>query len=302
MARRVCCQAIRDGIISRMLIQALEPALLREAAARALGEDMGPADITSLAVVDPSRTARARIFCKQDGIQAGVVLAEAVYRELDPGLHLKRVNEDGSPLRNGQTVLEISGKAASILSGERCALNFLQHLSGIATLTRAFVDATAGTRCRILDTRKTLPGLRAVEKYAVRCGGGLNHRMGLYDAFMLKDNHIALMDGPGGLAEGARRARQFQPEAHLTVEADTIAQVRILAGTDIDRILLDNMDTPALREAVSLVAGRCELEASGNMTLDRIPEVAATGVDFISVGVLTHSAPALDFSLELPLP
>jgi len=285
-----------------MPIEALAPAIVREAAARALGEDLGPADITSLAVVDPARTARARIFCKEAGIQAGVVMAEAVYRELDPQLDVKRLNEDGASLCVGQTILEISGKAASILSGERCALNFLQHLSGISTMTRRFVDATAGTRCRILDTRKTLPGLRALEKYAVRCGGGLNHRMGLYDAFMLKDNHIALMDGTGGLIEGARRARMFQPEAHLTVEADTLEQVRILAGTDIDRILLDNMDIPTLREAVALVGGRCELEASGNMTLDRIAEVAATGVDFISVGCLTHSAPALDFSLELPIP
>lgn len=285
-----------------MPVETPPPAVLREAAARALGEDMGPADITSLAVVDPTRTVRARIFSKETGILAGIVVAEAVYRELDPGLHLRRLVEDGSPVKQGQTVLEISGRAASILSGERCALNFVQHLSGIATLTRSFVDATTGTRCRILDTRKTLPGLRALEKYAVRCGGGFNHRMGLYDAFMLKDNHIALMDGPGGLVEGARRARQFHPEAHLTVEADTLAQVRVLAGSDVDRILLDNMDTPTLREAVALTAGRCELEASGNMTLDRIPEVAATGVDFISVGILTHSAPALDFSLELPIP
>jgi nicotinate-nucleotide pyrophosphorylase (carboxylating) len=282
-----------------MPIHPPESAILREAASRALGEDLGPADITSLAVVDPGRQARARIFAKESGTLSGIIIAETVYRELDCSVRVQRTLEDASLLEPGQTVLELEGKAASILSGERCALNFLQHLSGIATLTQSFVQATRGTRCKILDTRKTLPGLRALEKYAVRCGGGHNHRMGLYDAFMLKDNHIALMDGPGGIAEGARRARAFQPESHLTVEADTLDQVRILASLDIDRILLDNMDTATLREAVALVAGRCELEASGNMTLKRIPEVAATGVDFISVGALTHSAPALDFSLEM---
>ncbi|MDX6766003.1 MAG: carboxylating nicotinate-nucleotide diphosphorylase [Candidatus Methylacidiphilales bacterium] len=284
-----------------MTVPPPDSAILREAAARGLGEDLGPADITSLAVVDPARTARARIFAKQPGTLSGLVVAETVFREVHSGLRLTARTTDGSPLAAGDTVLEIAGPAAAILTGERTALNFLQHLSGIATFTRRFVDATAGTSCRILDTRKTLPGLRALEKYAVRCGGGHNHRMGLYDAFMIKDNHVALMNGPGGLAEAVRRARAFQPDAHLTVEADTLEQVGLLATLDLDlnRILLDNMGTPTLREAVALTAGRCELEASGNMTLDRIPEVAATGVDFISVGALTHSATALDFSLEI---
>jgi len=276
-----------------------DPAILREAAARALGEDMGPADITTLAVVDPARRARARIFAKEPGRLAGLVVALQVFRELDPTLRATPTREDGEDLEPGATVLELAGPARSILTGERCALNFLQHLSGIATLTARCVAAAAGTRCRILDTRKTLPGLRALAKYAVRCGGGTNHRTGLYDAFMIKDNHAALMNGPGGLAEAARRARAFQPEAHLTVEADTLAQVEALLPARPDRILLDNMDCATLRQAVALVAGRCELEASGNMTLERIPEVAATGVDFISIGALTHSAPSLDFSLEM---
>lgn len=276
-----------------------DAAILREAAARALGEDMGPADLTTTAVVDPTRQAAGRIFAKEPGVLAGLPVAEQVFREIDPRIRALRRAEDGDRLAPGATVLELSGPAASLLTGERCALNFLQHLSGIATLTRRFVDAVAGTSCRILDTRKTLPGLRALEKYAVRCGGGHNHRMGLYDAFMIKDNHVALMNGTDGFPGAVARARRLDPEAHLTVEADTLAQVRALAGLDIDRILLDNMDLETLRSAVVLAAGRCELEASGNMTLERVPAVAATGVDFISVGALTHSAPALDFSLEL---
>lgn len=272
---------------------------LREAAQRALGEDVGPADITTLAVVAENRTARACIRAQQSGRLAGLVVAIQVFRELDPTLRLTPRQEDGQDVTPGTVVLEMEGSARTILTGERSALNFLQHLSGIATLTARCVAAAAGTHCRILDTRKTIPGLRALAKYAVRCGGGINHRQGLYDAFMIKDNHTALMQSPGRLVEAVRRARAFQPEAHLTVEADTLDQVRVLLPAQPDRILLDNMDTPSLREAVALVAGRCELEASGNMTLQRIPEVAATGVDFISIGALTHSAPALDFSLEI---
>jgi nicotinate-nucleotide pyrophosphorylase (carboxylating) len=282
-----------------MPVPAPDPAIVREAAARALAEDIGPADITTLAVVDASRRARARIFAKEPARLAGLVVALQVFRELDPTLRVTPRQEDGDDLVPGATVLELEGPARAILSGERCALNFLQHLSGIASLTARCVAATAGTRCRILDTRKTIPGLRALAKYAVRCGGGVNHRIGLYDAFMIKDNHAALMDGPGGLVAAVQRARAFDPTAHLTVEADTLQQVEALLQARPDRILLDNMDTPTLRRAVLLVAGRCELEASGNMTLERIPEVAATGVDFISIGALTHSASSIDFSLEM---
>jgi len=192
----------------------------------------------------------------------------------------------------------VTGPLRSLLGAERAALNFLQHLSGIATVTARFVAATAGTRAAILDTRKTTPGLRHLEKYAVRCGGGVNHRFGLYDHFLVKDNHLATLT-PEALPSAIAEARRLAPGALVEFEADTLEQVARFAALGVDRILLDNMTTAQMAEAVALVAGRCELEASGNMTLERIAAVAATGVDFISVGALTHSAPAIDFSLEV---
>lgn len=276
-----------------------ESGIIREAAARALGEDLGPADITTLALIPRERLCRARIFSKEPGILSGVILAEAVLREVSPQIQITRMLEDGSILSPGSTVLELSGPAHAILSGERTALNFLLRLSGIATLTSRYVAAVGNRPTKILDTRKTTPGLRALEKYAVRCGGGVNHRIGLYDAFMAKDNHLAFSDTGGNLQAVVEKLRAFDPDAHLTMEADTLEQVRQLAGLRVDRILLDNMTNEQLKEAVTLVAHRCETEASGNMTLERIPHAAETGVDFISVGALTHSATALDFSLEI---
>jgi nicotinate-nucleotide pyrophosphorylase (carboxylating) len=277
----------------------LTPAIIREAAARALGEDRGPADITTLACVPAGTPGAARIFAREGGVLAGLPVAEQVFREQDPGLVLIRRAEDGAVLNPGDTVLEIKGEAASILIGERCALNFLQHLSGIATETRRYVEAVAGTGTQILDTRKTLPGLRALQKYAVRCGGGTNHRMGLYDQFLIKDNHLALMGGGSRLAEAIRAARRLDPKAKLEVEVDRIEQIGEILAQGVDLILLDNMTLEQTREAVALIAGRAQTEASGNMTLARVKEVAAAGVDFISVGALTHSVRALDFSLEL---
>jgi nicotinate-nucleotide pyrophosphorylase (carboxylating) len=277
----------------------LEPAVIREAAARALGEDRGPADITTLACVPPGTRGSARIFARESGVLAGLPVAEQVFREQDPGLVLTRRAEDGAVLKPGDTVLEIKGEAASILIGERCALNFLQHLSGIATETRRYVEAVAGTGTQILDTRKTLPGLRALQKYAVRCGGGTNHRMGLYDQFLIKDNHLAFTGGGSRLAEAIRAARRLDPQAKLEVEVDCIEQIGEILAQGVDFILLDNMTLEQTREAVAIIAGRARTEASGNMTLARVKEVAATGVDFISVGALTHSVRALDFSLEL---
>lgn len=277
-----------------------DPAIIREAAARALGEDRGPADITTLACVKFHTQASARIFAKEACVLAGMPVAERVFREQDATLVLTARALDGSSLQPGDTVLEIHGSAAAILTAERCALNFLQQLSGVATQTRRFVEAVAGTKAKILDTRKTAPGLRALQKYAVRCGGGVNHRFGLYDRFLIKDNHLALMGGR--LVEAVRAARALDHEAVLEVEADQVGQIPEIVSLGVDVVLLDNMSLDEMRAAVLLIAGRAATEASGNMTLERVPDVARTGVDFISVGALTHSVRAIDFSLEMEPP
>lgn len=274
-------------------------AILREAAARALGEDRGPVDLTTRACVKPEVQASARIFAKEACVLAGLPVAEQVFREQDATLVLTPRAQDGAMLKPGDTALEICGSAASILIAERCALNFIQQLSGVATETRRYVDAVAGTPTKILDTRKTVPGLRALQKYAVRCGGGMNHRFGLYDRFLIKDNHLALM-GPGHtLADAVKAARALDPDALLEVEADRLDQLPDMVALGVDIILLDNMSLDETRACVALVAGRAKTEASGNMTLARVREVAASGVDFISVGALTHSVRAVDFSLEM---
>jgi nicotinate-nucleotide pyrophosphorylase (carboxylating) len=275
------------------------PAIIREAASRALGEDRGPADITTWACIKPDLKASARIFSKEACVLAGRPVAEQVFREQDPTLILSARADDGACLQSGDVVLEIRGAAGSILTAERCALNFLQQLSGVATETRRFVEAVAGTKAKILDTRKTAPGLRALQKYAVRCGGGVNHRFGLYDRFLIKDNHLALMGAGPRLAEAIRAARALDPEAVLEVEVDHLAQIPEILALGVDALLLDNMSLDEMRACVELVAGRTTTEASGNMTLERVPEVARTGVDFISVGALTHSVRAIDFSLEI---
>jgi nicotinate-nucleotide pyrophosphorylase (carboxylating) len=281
------------------MISPPDPAIIREAAARALGEDRGPADITTLACVKFDTQASARIFAKEACVLAGMPVAEQVFREQEATLVLTARARDGSSLQPGDTVLEIRGSAGAILTAERCALNFLQQLSGVATQTRRFVEAVAGTKAKILDTRKTAPGLRAVQKYAVRCGGGVNHRFGLYDRFLIKDNHLALMGTGKPLAEAIRAARALDPEAVLEVEVDQIGQIPEIIALGVDVLLLDNMSLDELRAAVQLIAGRAATEASGNMTLERVPDVARTGVDFISVGALTHSVRAIDFSLEM---
>jgi nicotinate-nucleotide pyrophosphorylase (carboxylating) len=275
------------------------PAIVREAAARALGEDRGPADITTLACVPADRRNRARIFAREACVLAGLIVAEQVFREQDPALKLTPRAADGDTLAEGATVLEIEGPAGSILTAERCALNFIQQLSGVATQTRRYVEAAAGSHAQILDTRKTVPGLRALQKYAVLCGGGTNHRFGLYDQFLLKDNHLALTGEKNGLAVAVRAARALDPKAVLEVEVDRLDQIRAVLALGVDVILLDNMSLEDTRAAVAQIGGRARTEASGNMTLDRIPAVAATGVDFISVGALTHSVRAIDFSLEM---
>ena len=265
----------------------------------ALAEDIGSGDLTSRYFVGTEERC-ARIFAKEPAVAAGGGTGAEVFRRVDPQLAVRVVREDGSPLAKGDTVLEIRGAVRSILTAERVALNFIQRLSGTATLTRSFVEAVAGTRARILDTRKTTPGLRGLEKAAVVAGGGVNHRFGLYDMVMVKDNHLAAGTTPEQLQAAIRRFRAENPGRRVELEADTLEQVRrFLSFTGVDVILLDNMTCAQMREAVALGAGRVQFEASGGVSLATVADIAATGVDFISVGALTHSAPAIDFSLEL---
>ncbi len=265
----------------------------------ALAEDLGAGDLTSQFFVADGVKA-ARIFAKEPAVAAGVETAVEVFRRVDVALEVKVVRVSGSVLEKGDTVLEVRGSVRSILTGERVALNFLQRLSGVATLTRRYVEVVAPHRARILDTRKTTPGLRVLEKAAVVAGGGVNHRMGLYDMVMVKDNHLAAQSTLAELQSAITRFRAAHCGVRVEVEADRIEQVRgFLTLTGIDVILLDNMSCAQLRECVALVAGRVPLEASGGVNLDTVNAIAATGVDFISVGALTHSARAIDFSLEL---
>ncbi len=279
--------------------QTLTQALLGETVARALAEDLGTGDITSAATVPAGARARARITQKAPGVIFGLEAAEQAFRALDPEVLLRR-HSPGGEWRQGGAVLSAEGSARGILGAERTALNFLARLSGVATLSARCVRAVEGTGARILDTRKTTPGLRALEKAAVAAGGATNHRAGLYDAVLIKENHATLT---GGVGEAVRRARAHAPGVPLEVECRTLAEVDAALGAGAPRILLDNMTVAELRAAVLHVGGRAELEASGGITLQTLEEIASTGVQFVSVGALTHSAPALDLSLILePLP
>ncbi|MEY2599782.1 MAG: carboxylating nicotinate-nucleotide diphosphorylase [Verrucomicrobiota bacterium] len=267
--------------------------------ALALAEDLGTGDVTSLHFVE-KRPAKARLFSKEPAVAAGVETAAEVFSRVDPHSQTRILRPSGSRLLPGDTVLEVHGLLPSLLTAERVALNFLQHLSGIATLTRTFVDAIAGSNAQILDTRKTVPGLRLMEKAAVVAGGGTNHRMGLYDMVMIKDNHLAQGTTPAQLQEAIRAFRKNHPNVRIELEADTLPQVRdFLQLEGVDIILLDNMTLDQMREAVRLAAGKVLLEASGGVRLDTVAAIAATGVDRISIGALTHSARAVDFSMEL---
>jgi nicotinate-nucleotide pyrophosphorylase (carboxylating) len=267
--------------------------------ARALAEDLGDGDVTTAATVPADTRARAVIRQKAPGVVYGLDVAEQVFRSLDPEATFTRAVAEGTWRESGE-VLEIEGRARALLSGERTALNFLQRLSGVATMTARAVRAVQGTGATILDTRKTTPGLRALEKAAVAAGGATNHRAGLYDAILIKENHAALA---GGVGEAVRRAREEAPGLPLEVECRDLTEVDEALGAGAPRLLLDNMTPAQLRETVEHVGGRAELEASGGVTLQTLRDVASTGVDFVSVGALTHSAPALDLSLLLtPLP
>jgi nicotinate-nucleotide pyrophosphorylase (carboxylating) len=274
---------------------ALDPALYRETVRRALAEDLGWGDVTTEATVGPDQRARGVIVCKCQCTVAGVDVAAEAFRQLDPAVSFTARRRDGDRCAHGDVVAEVRGLAASMLTAERTALNFMQRMSGIATLTRRFVDA-AGSGITILDTRKTTPTLRALEKYAVRAGGGTNHRSGLDDGILIKDNHIRLA---GGVEEALRRMKAAQHEMKIEIEAQSLEQVDSALAAGAAVILLDNLTTEQIGEAVRRVRGRAETEISGGVTLDRIPELARTGATYISVGALTHSAPAADLSFEL---
>jgi len=288
---------LNPGLALRLSAAGLDPGAVRSFVAAALAEDLaGGIDVTTAATVPSAERGRADLVARAPGVVAGLAVAEAVFLLVCAELHCTSAAVDGDQVSAGQLLLTVSGPVGPILTAERTALNLLCHLSGIATLTRCWVDAVAGTGARIRDTRKTLPGLRAMEKYAVRCGGGVNHRMSLSDAALIKDNHVAAA-GSVGAAFAAVRAQA--PGLPLEVECDTLDQVAEALAAGADLILLDNFDVSGLAQAVRLADGRALLEASGGLGLANARSIAATGVDYLAVGALTHSAPALDIGLDL---
>jgi nicotinate-nucleotide pyrophosphorylase (carboxylating) len=273
----------------------LDPRLYADLVRRALEEDIGPCDITSAATVAADQRARGVFLAKGSYVVAGLEVAFEAFRQLDPDLRVTPLRPDGTPVAAGDLIGRVEGQARALLAAERTALNFLQRLSGIATRARAFVEA-AGGRITVLDTRKTTPMLRVLEKHAVLAGGASNHRLGLFDAVLIKDNHIRLA---GGIRSAVDAVRQSRPDLPVEVEAESLAQVdeALAAGAAI--VLVDNMAPDQIREAVARARGRARIEISGGVTLERMPELAATGADFVSVGGLTHSAPAADLSFEI---
>ncbi|MGY6553305.1 MAG: carboxylating nicotinate-nucleotide diphosphorylase [Wenzhouxiangella sp.] len=267
--------------------------------ATGLAEDIGSGDATTLAIVDAAQRARGCWTARQAGVICGLDVARRVFARIDPALIWNCSLNDGQTVTAGQCLVEFSGQARALLSGERLALNLVQRMSGIATATAAMVQALAGTSTRLLDTRKTAPGLRLLDKLAVVAGGGVNHRFGLFDMIMIKDNHIV---AAGGIAAAVAKVRAAQPKMFVVVEASSLDEVSQALESGADRILLDNMDVDTLRAAVKLISGRAETEASGNVRLDTLAAVAATGVDYVSVGALTHSVQAFDISQSLHLP
>ena len=273
----------------------LDPGLYREIVRRALAEDLGWGDVTTDATVPPSLRARGVILAKSSCVVAGVDVAAETFRQLDPSVVFTVLKDDGRACEPGDIIADVRGSAASMLTAERTALNLMQRMTGIATMTHRFVQAASGG-ITILDTRKTTPTLRALEKYAVRAGGGTNHRGGLDDGVLIKDNHIRLA---GGLEEAVRRMKAADPQMAIEVEAQSLEQVDQAIQSGADIILLDNLSTSQMKDALARIAGRAKVEISGGVTLDRIPELAATGADYVSVGALTHSAAAADLSFEL---
>src|SRR6266481_5272971 len=273
---------------------------IQRAVKLALSEDIGSGDVTTLATVPENTSAAAVMRARESLVVAGLALAEAAFRQLSDAVQVTRVTQDGQRATSGGVLLQISGPARALLSAERVALNFIQRLSGVATLTAQFVEAIKGTRAIILDTRKTTPGWRRLEKYAVTCGGGHNHRIGLYDMVLIKDNHLAALKNasPNAIAAAVKGARAKYPNLKIEVEADTLEQVEQAVGAGADFVLLDNMNLEQLRAAVAKCRGRAKTEASGGVNLATVGAIAETGVDFISAGALTHSARAVDIGLD----
>ena len=278
----------------------LSDAEIRTAVKAALAEDIGDGDVTTLATVPAKLTARAEMRARQRLVVAGTPFVEAAFRALSRTVKVELILRDGQAAEPGAVVLKVSGPARAILTAERVALNFIQRLSGVATLTSEFVRAIRGTRARILDTRKTTPGWRRFEKYAMAQGGGTNHRMGLYDMVLIKDNHLAALrdEKPNAIAAAIARARRKYPKLKIEVEADSLEQVRQALDAGAEMVLLDNMSLNELSEAVTMAEGFAKTEASGGVNLKTVRAIAETGVDFISVGALTHSAPAVDIGLD----
>lgn len=273
--------------------------LVRSTIIKALQEDIGPRDITTSILIPEDLDAKGSIIAKDDLVLAGIRVASECFRTLDPEIIFKGRFRDGDSIKAGKIIAEIKGKARSILMGERVALNFLQRLSGIATLTSKYVGKVKGLNVKIVDTRKTTPGLRVLEKYAVRMGGGFNHRFGLYDAVLVKDNHIALS---GGIRKALEKVRKETPHTtKIEVETKTLKEVKDAIQAGVNIIMLDNMDLEMIKKAVKLISSKALIEASGNVNLDNVREIAKAGVDVISIGALTHSAPAVDVSLEIKL-
>jgi len=283
----------------RILLRAMEPKYYDPIAA-ALKEDIGEGDVTTDFFVPGTLRVTGRIVARENAVVAGTGAAAEVFRQVDPSTDTQIICHDGDNIAAGEVIVEVRGLARSILKAERVALNFLQRLCGIATLTRQFVDAVGNHSAKILDTRKTTPGLRALEKAAVVAGGGVNHRFGLYDMALVKDNHLAALGGLSGFADRIRRLRQERPNIRIEVEADDLEQVRaFVAVNGIDVILLDNMTPAQIREALALRRNNTKFEASGGITLKNVKRVAATGVDYISIGALTNAAHAIDIALEM---
>ena len=291
-------ESLTDDTSARLLKAGLDATYVLNLVTRAIEEDLdGGVDVTSVATVPFDQESTADLVARADGVVAGLPVAAAVFEvATDDAVEIAWLVEDGAGVRRGDVLMSLTAATRGLLTGERTALNLLCRLSGIATLTRQWVDAVEGTGAAVRDTRKTAPGLRALEKYAVRCGGGVNHRMSLSDAAMVKDNHVV---AAGGVAEAFRAVRAAFPEVPVEVEGDSVDDAVVAVEAGADQVLLDNMPVDEMRRAVGLVAGRARLEASGGLRLDNAREVAETGVDYLAVGALTHSAPILDIACDL---